>query len=37
MQKLGHGATQSSLHYQNADVEVVRAASAKMPRLRGVA
>jgi len=35
--RLGHSDPKSSLRYQDADVEVVRAASAKMPRLRGAA
>jgi integrase len=37
MQKLGHSDPKLSLRYQDADVEVVRAASAKMPRLHGAA
>lgn len=32
-----HSSLKSSLCYQNADVEVVRAASSRLPRRRGVA
>lgn len=37
MQTLGHADAKSSLRYQGTDIETVRAASARLPRLRGVA
>lgn len=37
MQTLTHSSPKSSLRYQNADTEVVRAATARLPRLRGAA
>jgi len=37
MEALGHLDVKSSLRYQTGDIETVRAAKAKLPRLRGAA